>query len=81
MRDDMVDRLGRIWVWWKGSLYRHCGMAWTESMILRGEFTLPRVRYDGMCEVCCPDLPEDARIVGVAGEAAHDALQQGQEGR
>lgn len=30
---DLVDGLGRRWVWWKGDLYRHEGKAWTRDLM------------------------------------------------
>ena len=37
---DITDQHGRVWVWWSGDLYRHCQMAWPESMV-RAEHGLP----------------------------------------
>lgn len=54
---DIVDRHGRVWVWWKGELYRHCGMAWTESMVRDPRNGLPtesarnNPNYD-LCSTC-----------------------------
>ena len=52
----IVDGFGRTWIWWKGELYRHCGMAWTAGMI-RSPHGLPSesVRSNpnySLCEIC-----------------------------
>ena len=50
---DITDKYDRVWVWKSKELYTHCGMAWTQGMIDKGLFTLPRVHYAGMCSTCC----------------------------
>lgn len=37
---DVTDALGRVWVWWKGELYCHDGMAWP-----LGHVTDPRIGW------------------------------------
>jgi hypothetical protein len=54
IKPDVTDKFGRVWTWWKGDLYRHCSMAWTLDMIRAGNFTLPNVKYEGMCAICWP---------------------------
>lgn len=52
---DVTDRLGRVWTWWKGDLYRHCGNAAPKDMI--GDFGLPtqaaldNPNYE-LCDTC-----------------------------
>lgn len=59
---DIVDAFERRWVWWKGDLYRHCGMAWTSEMVLECASLPPKSRSD-MCPTCRsapvegPELP------------------------
>lgn len=38
---DIVDHHGRAWAWWKGDLYRHCGMAWPRAMVEDATHGLP----------------------------------------
>jgi hypothetical protein len=39
---DITDRHGRVWTWWKGDIYRHCGNAAPADMI--NQFGLPSQR-------------------------------------
>lgn len=52
---DVTDRFGRVWTWWKGSLYRHCGTAATKDMIggfgLPSQSALDNPNYDP-CAIC-----------------------------
>lgn len=50
---DVTDRFGRVWTWWKGDLYGHCSMAWTQDMITAESIGLPTIHYTGMCDICC----------------------------
>lgn len=52
---NVTDRFGRVWSWWKGDLYRHCGNAAPKHMI--GDFGLPtqaaldNPNYE-LCDTC-----------------------------
>jgi hypothetical protein len=55
---DLTDRHGRVWIWWQGDLYRHCGMAFPEELIrtagLPSETVRTNPNYD-LCEICRGD--------------------------
>lgn len=52
---DITDRFGRVWTWWKGDLYRHCGCAIPERWV--AEWGRPMLalldnpNYH-LCEIC-----------------------------
>ena len=52
---DVMDRFGRVWTWWKGDLYRHCGNAAPKHMIdgfgLPSQTALDNPNYD-LCGIC-----------------------------
>ncbi|MFF3312530.1 hypothetical protein [Streptomyces sp. NPDC002952] len=55
---DIVDHHGRVWTWWKGTLYRHCGLAWPRVFIEDTGHGLPTMsaltnpNYPKFCDVC-----------------------------
>jgi hypothetical protein len=38
---DITDTLGRVWVWWKGDLYTHDGMAWPQEFVAKSNVSRP----------------------------------------
>lgn len=53
---DIVDRFGRVWMWWKGELYRHCGsaipMEWISNYGLPTQAVLNNQNYAELCKIC-----------------------------
>lgn len=55
---DITDRFGRVWTWWKGDLYRHCGLAFPRHFLTEeGRIGLPtKVALDNqnydLCAIC-----------------------------
>jgi hypothetical protein len=55
---DIVDHHGRVWTWGKGTLYRHCGLAWPQRFVKDGRHGLPsdqvlsNPNYPKLCDVC-----------------------------
>jgi hypothetical protein len=60
---DITDHHGRVWVWWKGDLYRHCGLAFPEDWIINGrpgrdrlglpsQAVLDNPNYGHLCDIC-----------------------------
>ncbi|MEV5319104.1 hypothetical protein AB0K92_15860 [Streptomyces sp. NPDC052687] len=57
---NITDHHGRVWTWWKGDLYRHCGMVWPRSFVEDGRHSLPSAQvlanpnYPPFCPTCAP---------------------------
>jgi hypothetical protein len=53
---DIIDHHGRVWTWWKGDLYRHCGNAAPSHMIdwfgLPKDAVLSNPNYPKLCGIC-----------------------------
>lgn len=65
---DITDRFGRVWVWWKGDLYRHCGHCipgeWitsTEHPIGLPSPTLADNPNYQLCEICRQEWPTSSQ--------------------
>ncbi len=61
---DITDRFGRVWVWWKGDLYRHCNQCipgeWITSTELPIGLPSPSLAYNPnyqLCEICRQEWP------------------------
>ncbi|MFB8401126.1 hypothetical protein [Streptomyces sp. NPDC055912] len=57
---DITDRHGRVWTWWKGTLYRHCSLAFPQSFVEDERLGLPNPKLRDnpnytLCQICLPD--------------------------
>jgi hypothetical protein len=65
---DVTDHHGRVWTWWKGTLYRHCGLAWPAEFVQDGRHGLPdesaltNPNYVDFCGVCLDGRERNVQV-------------------